>query len=283
MIDKNMISRRSFIALASAAPLAAGALQSKRMPVGLELFSVRNQLKQDLPGTLRAVAKMGYEGVEFFSPYFDWTPAYTKDVRKLLDELNLRCYSTHNGTRSFTPEQIDRAIELNQILGSKFIVMAGAGKVENLDGWKAVAENLNRAAEKMRPQGLRAGFHNHQIEFIAIEGRRPIDVLAANTSKDIVLQLDVGTCLEAGGDPVKWINQNPGRIVSIHCKEWSPEREKGYKVLFGEGVAPWKEIFSAAEKTGGVQYYLIEQEGSAYPEVETAERCLASYRRLRAS
>jgi len=231
-------------------------------------------------GTVRAVAKMGYEGVEFFSPYFAWTPDYAKEVRKLLDDLGIRCYSTHNGSNSFAPENIAKAIELNQILGSKFVVMASAGKVATLDGWKAVAERLSQAAEKMKPAGLRPGFHNHQFEFMPIEGVRPMEVLAQNTPKDVTLQLDVGTCIEAGSDPLAWIDKNPGRITSIHCKDWSPEAGKGYRVLFGEGVAPWKKIFEAAEKTGGVEYYLIEQEGSDYPAMETAERCLAAIRKL---
>jgi len=283
MTDTNTISRRSFLALASAAPFMSAAIRGQRIPVGLELYSVRDQLKEDLPGTLRAVAKMGYEGVEFFAPYFDWTPDYAKEVKRLLDELHLRCLSTHNSARSFAPDNLGRAIELNQALGSKFIIMASAGRVEGLDGWKAVAENLNRAAEKLKPLGLRTGFHNHQTEFTPVEGRRPIEVLAANTGKDVVLQLDVGTCLQAGSDPVAWIKANPGRIASIHCKDWSPDPAKGYKVLFGEGVAPWKKIMQAAEKSGGIQYYLIEQEGSAFPPIETAERCLAAFRRLRAS
>ncbi|HEU0142155.1 MAG TPA: sugar phosphate isomerase/epimerase, partial [Bryobacteraceae bacterium] len=99
------------------------------------------------------------------------------------------------------------------------------------------------------------------------------------TEKSVVLQLDVGTCLEVGSDPVAWIRKNPGRIASIHLKDWSPDR--GYKVLFGEGAAPWKKIFEAAEQTGGVEQYLIEQEGSDYPPMETADRCLANFRKLR--
>ncbi|MGH8248110.1 MAG: sugar phosphate isomerase/epimerase family protein, partial [Gammaproteobacteria bacterium] len=217
-----------------------------------------------------------------FSPYFEWTLAQAKEMRALLDDLGIRCFSTHNGARSFTPENLPHAIELNQALGSRWVVMAGAGRVENLDGWKAVAERLNQAAEKMKPAGLRAGFHNHQVEFRAIDGVRPIEVLARNTNKDIALQLDVGTCLETGADPVAWIEQNPGRIASVHCKDWSPDPAKGYKVLFGEGAAPWKKIFAAAEKTGGIEYYLIEQEGSDYPAPETAERCLAAFRKMRA-
>ena len=280
MIYKDKISRRSFLALAAAAPLTSTTPKAKRIPVGLELYSVRDQLKQDLPGTLREVAKMGYECVEFYAPYFDWTVAYAKEVKALLDDLHLRCFSTHNSASSFAPDKIGHAIELNQIIGSKFIVMASAGSVERLDGWKAVADTLNHAAEKIKPLGLRAGFHNHQTEFTPVDGRRPIEILAANTSKDIVLQLDVGTCVHAGSDPVAWIKANPGRIVSMHCKDWSPDSAKGYSVLFGEGAVPWKKIFQAAEKTGGIQYYLVEQEGSAFPPFETVKRCLDSFRRV---
>src|SRR5262245_61942405 len=283
MTDTREISRRSFLALASAAPFMSAAVKAKPVPVGLELYSVRDQLKQDLPATLRAVAKMGYAGVEFFAPYFDWSADQAKEVKRLLDDLGLRCFSTHNSAQSLAPDGIGHAIELNQILGSKFIIMASAGRVEGLDGWKSVAENLNRAAEKLKPMGLRAGFHNPQAEFTPVEGRRPIEVLAANTGKDVALQLDVGTCLQAGSDPVAWIKANPGRIASMHCKDWSADPAKGYAVLFGEGAAPWKRIFEAAETSGGIQYYLIEQEGSAYPPLETVERCLVAFRRLRES
>jgi len=91
----------------------------------------------------------------------------------------------------------------------------------------------------------------------------------------------VGTCIEAGSDPVAWIRANPGRIRSIHCKDWAPGgADRGYKVLFGEGVARWKEIFAAAENSGGVEYYLVEQEGSRYSELETAEKCLQRFESL---
>ncbi len=106
-------------------------------------------------------------------------------------------------------------------------------------------------------------------------------ILAANTPKDFMLQFDVGTCVEAGYDPVAWINANPGRINSLHLKDWAPGGEdKGYKVLFGEGAAPWKQIFAAAESKGGVEYYLIEQEGSRFPAIETAEKCLEAYKKI---
>jgi sugar phosphate isomerase/epimerase len=281
MMPSQPVSRRSFLASAAAGSVHAAAGKGKRPPIGLELYSVREELSKDLFGTVKTVAKMGYEGVEFYSPYFQWTPAYAKDVRKLLDDLSIKCFSTHNSGSSFDAANLPKAIELNQIIGSKFIVMASAGKVESLDGWKAVAERLNQGSEKMKPAGLRAGFHNHLAEFKPLDGKMPMEVLAQNTGKDVVLQLDIGTCLEAGVDPVAWIRQNPGRIVSMHCKDWSPEPSKGYRVLVGEGAAQWKKILPAAEKTGGLEYYLVEQEGSAYTPFETAERCLATFRKLR--
>ena len=280
MMLRDLVSRRVFLTTAAAAPLVSRAA-AKRIPVGLELYSVRDELKKDLTGTVRAVAKMGYEGVEFYAPYFDWTVERAQEVRKLLDDTGIRCFSTHNGAKSFTPENLPHAIELNQIIGSKFIVMASSGKVDGLAGWKGVAETLNRAAEKLKPLGLRAGYHNHLPEFQPVEGQLPMEVLAANTGKDVMLQLDVGPCVESGNDPVAWIDKHPGRIRSLHVKDWAPE--KGYKVLLGEGTAPWKKIFHAAEKTGGAEYYLIEQEGSAYPPLETAERCLAAFKKLHAA
>ena len=182
------------------------------------------------------------------------------------------------GRRRSKRLEFQSAIDLNQIIGSKYIVLASAGKENGLDGWKEVAERLNNASEKLKPLGMRTGYHNHQAEFKVVDGQRPIEVLAANTNKDVMLQLDVGTCVEAGSDPVAWIDKNPGRIRSIHLKEWSPET--GYKALFGEGVAPWKKIFDAAESTGGVEFYLIEQEGSRYPPFETAEKCLATFKKV---
>jgi sugar phosphate isomerase/epimerase len=268
-------SRRTFLGTLAATPLVLGAAK-KHIPIGLELYSVRNELKKDMMGTLQSVGKMGYECVEFFSPYFDWATDYAKEVRKKIDGLGVRCYSTHNSLTSFRGDGLSKAMELNKILGTKFIVLASAGRVEGVDGWKHIAEVLNQANGQMEKDGLHAGYHNHDLEWKPVDGQKPIEILASNTDKSIMLQLDVGTCVETGNDPVAWIEKNPGRIRSLHLKDWSPQ--KGYRVLFGEGVAPWKKIFAAAESVGGVEYYLIEQEGSDYPELETAERCLVAYK-----
>jgi sugar phosphate isomerase/epimerase len=263
--------------MAAAPWLAAGKL-GKQIPVGLELYSVRVELKKDLTGTVRSVAKMGYQCVEFFSPYYDWTPEYARQVRAELNDLGIHCYSTHNGMQSFTSEGMNKAIELNKILGTRYIVLAHPGEVNGLSAWKRVAETVNKANEAFEGHGLHAGYHNHDAEWKPVEGAKPMEVLAAALDRSIMLQLDVGTCLAAGSDPLAWILQNPGRIRSMHVKDWSPD--KGYKVLTGQGIAPWKKLFTAAETTGGIEYYLIEQEGSDYPEMETARRCLAAFRKL---
>jgi sugar phosphate isomerase/epimerase len=284
MRSPTSLSRRTFLTLAAAVPLAArrsALAAAKNVPVGIELYTVRDALKTDLMGTVRAIAKMGYEVVEFYAPYYDWTPQTAADVRKLLDDLGIRCLSTHNSNTVFTPDGLQKAIDLNQTIGSHLIVMASAGNVTNLDGWKATADKLNAAAERLKPLGMSAGYHNHASEWHPVDGKRPMDVLASNTGKDVVLQLDVGTCVEAGADPVAWINANPGRIKSIHCKDWSAGG-KGYAALFGEGDAPWARIFAAAESTGGVEFYLVEQEeGPPEEQLTRAERCLANWKKLK--
>ncbi len=264
-----------------AARLAAAAPSGKNVPIGLELYSVRGELLKDTAGTVKAVAKMGYQVVEFYAPYFNWSVEYAKEIRKVLDDNGIVCHSTHNNAPSFTADGMKKAAELNQILGSEFVVMASTGRITGLDGWKSLCDQLNGIVQTLKPLGLRSGYHNHQTEFTPLEGKRPMEIIAANTPKEFMLQLDVGTCVEAGSDPVAWIRANPGRINSIHCKDWAPGEGKGYRVLFGEGVSPWKGIFEAAEATGGVEYYLIEQEGSRYPELETAQRCLATWHELK--
>jgi sugar phosphate isomerase/epimerase len=293
----NDLSRRTFLTISAAAAagvslrsLAAESASSespktRKIPIGLELYSVRDELSRDLPNTLKTVAKFGYEVVEFSSPYFKWKPAYAKEVRTQMDDLGLRCYSTHNGFESFsTADGLAHAIELNQILGTRYIVLASApGGTNGVDGWKKLCEKLTTAVEQLEPHGLGAGYHNHHAEWAKLEnGQTIMEVIAANTPKQFVLQLDVGTCEEAGADPVAWVKANPGRIKVMHMKDWAPGQGdgKGYRVLFGEGVTKWKELVGAAESVGGIEYFLIEQEGSRLSEFETAKKCLENWKAM---
>jgi sugar phosphate isomerase/epimerase len=278
-MPENIVSRRTFVTFAAVLPWAwKAAAASSPIPMGIEMYSVRDELTKDPQGTVRAIAAMGYQGLEFYAPYYDWSHAQAKDMKKLMDDLGIRCFSTHNDASFMTKDKIQNAMDLNLNLGSKYVVMASSQPKPGFDGWKEIADQLNFAADKLESQGLKAGYHNHQTEFKPVDGVRPMEILAKNTKPTVMLQLDVGTCLEAGSDPVAWIRANPGRIRSVHCKDWSPDSGKGYSVLFGEGTADWKAILAAAQSPGGAEYYLMEQEGSRYPQLETAKRCLEAYR-----
>ena len=306
---ESSLSRRAFVASAGAGALAVVAgtgasgvlgstlqaatlpapprLAAKTYPIGLEMFSVRREQQKDQAATLAAVSKMGYQVVEFFAPYLSWTIPYAKEVRTQLDDLGLRCYSTHNPSAALlNAETMAKAIEINQVLGARHIIMASPPpNTSSAEDWTRVSGQLTEASKQLAPHGLFAGFHNHKVEWMPLAGgQRTMDILAANTPAEFVLQFDVGTCLEAGQDPIAWIKAHPGRIRSVHLKDWAPgtdAQEKSYRVLFGEGVAPWKQIFDAVESVGGVEFYLLEQEGSRFSELETAQRCLASWRKMR--
>lgn len=278
MITRDSLSRRKFVALMGAAPLAA-AVKGNRVPVGLTLYSVRDGLKQDQAKTLAAVAHMGYECVEFYAPYYSWTVDQAKEVRKQLDDLNIRCYSTHNERNLLASDSLGKAIELNKVLGSRYIVLVHPGTINDMDGWKTVADLLNTSNETMHSEGLHAGYHPNDAEFRPIDGKKPIDVLADSTDKSIMMQFDSGTCVQTGNDPASWINAHPGRVRSMHLKDWSPDI--GFKALLGEGLVNWKELFAAAEGNGGIEFYLLEQEESNYPELEAVNRDLIAYRNAR--
>src|SRR5436853_403410 len=142
------LTRRSFRTLSALLPCALQTAASRSIPIGLELYSVRDALKHDPEGTVRSVAKMGYECVEFYAPYFEWSEAQAKQMRKLLDDLGLRCFSTHNDEHYFDADKINHARDLNLVLGSKNLVMASADLRKGTDSWKLPAELLNTAAEK---------------------------------------------------------------------------------------------------------------------------------------
>jgi len=282
----HLFSRRSFLAIFGTTPLALRTLAAesstrKKVPIGLQMYSVRDDEKRDLMGTLKGLREMGYECVEFWAPYFDWTTARAKEVRKQLDDLGLRCYSNHTGAKHFADEHLPHVIELNHILGSRYVIMAHAGPQANLDGWRRTAEVLTRAAPRLKTAGLGCGYHNWDVDFRAVDETRPIDILTGNTPKEVAFQLDVATCLAAGADPLAFIKANAGRIKTYHLKDWSDDPQKRYRVLLGEGIGRWKELLELAETVGGVEHYLIEQEGSRFSQMETAKRCLDNFKAIR--
>lgn len=251
------------------------------VPIGLELWTVRTDVNADLRSALTRVAGLGYEAVEFYSTYLNWTLPYAREIRVELDDLGLVCSSTHNGMRAFTAEALPRTVELNAILGSQLAVVASVPAIADLDGWRRAADAFADVAERLRPHGIAAGFHNHQQEWTPIAGELPIEIVASRTPEDLVLQFDVGPACQHGVDPVRWIGSHAGRVRSLHLRDWSAAR--GYDIAFGEGDCPWPDIFKAAESAGGVETYLIEN-GHGTPDQEwvIAETSLANWRKLTA-
>lgn len=259
---QSLPSRRQFGLLAAGSIGFLHGQTNRQFPIGLQQTAVGRNIQQDLEGTLRAVAKMGYDLIEFSAGTFmNWTVDQARHVRTLLDELNLKCRSTHNEIVSFSGDGLMKSIELNQIIGSNTLVsvrgpgpMPGSGRgarggtpatPPTLDAWKRFSEQLSQAAGRIRSAKMTLGFHNHAIEFEPLDTTRPIDILAAN--KDITsFHLNVGLCLAGGGDPIAFINQCPGRIQSLLVQDY-------------KGQARWKEIFAAAEQNGGLQFYLLQR------------------------
>src|SRR5260370_2939118 len=158
------LSRRSFLAFSAMLPSALSARGAKSIPTGLELYSVREELKKDAEGTVRAVAQMGYQCVEFYAPYFEWSESQTKQMRKLLDDLGIRCLSTHNDGSYLGAEKISRARDMNLILGSKYILMASCAPKLGPGGCESVGGALNVAAHQPEPPRFPARDHHHRPE-----------------------------------------------------------------------------------------------------------------------
>src|SRR5437763_3577626 len=195
------VSRRQFLAAAAASAAALRAQNHKHVPVGLLIYAVLADWKKDFDGTLTAVSRMGYQGVEL-TQYESWTPARAKEVRKLLDSLKLKVFATHTEPEFFVPgEKMNAALELNQILGTQSVccvrgLAAGptgigyhAKATAENDAWRELTDVLQSAAETLKRHKMACSFHNHAVEFQQKDGVKPIDILAH--SKDLVFHIDV--------------------------------------------------------------------------------------------
>jgi sugar phosphate isomerase/epimerase len=254
-----------------------------KLPIGLELYSVRQELEQDLHGTLKAVAAMGYEGVEFAGP-----PKHSAaELRAALDEMHLVCCGWHTPYPLVQPDTLEGTIALNKALGNRYVILPGAPQQyrDSREGWRRFAGFLNDLSAKLAPHGMVTGLHNHHIEFEPVEGERPWDIVAQNTNSSVVMQADIGHVARAGADVVAVIEQYPGRSKTVHLKPYTPSAVKtdpreGYRPPIGEDELPWAEVFRACETVGGTEWYIVEYESDAYPALEAVDRCLKGLRAL---
>jgi len=270
-----LISRRTFT-LGAAGLAVAGRLHARgKIPIGVQLYSVRKLCAEDLPGTLAGLAKAGYQGVEF-AGYHGRT---AKELRKLLDDNGLRCCGTHTGLNTLLGDELPRTIEFNQILGNPYLVVPSLPEKyrSSRQAWLDTAKLFAELAEKVRPHKMRVGYHNHAVEFKPMEGEIPWDIFFQNTSRDVIMQIDTGNCMSGGGDPIAYIRKYPGRAVTVHIKEYSATKRDA---IIGEGDINWKEFFAACEGVGGTEWYIVEEESGAYPGLEAVTRSLQNLRKM---
>jgi sugar phosphate isomerase/epimerase len=248
----------------------------KEIPVGLQLWTVRTECAKDFPGTVAAVAKMGYEGVEF-AGYYERS---AQDVRKMLDDNGLKCCGTHTSLDTLTGDNLAKTITFNKVIGNKYLIVPWLDPKTHTTkaSWLEVAKVLDELAGKVKPEGMVVGYHAHAGDFKPIDGEKPWDILFDNTSKDVAMQIDTGNTIIGGADPIAYLKKYPGRSLTIHLKEHSATNKKA---LIGEGDVKWNEIFEVCESTGGTQWYIIEEESGEYPPLEAAEKSLKNYRKLR--
>src|SRR5437773_10049896 len=162
----------------------------KKIPFGLQLYSVRNECAKDLVGTVKAVGKMGYKGVEFAG----YHGRDAKTLRQLLDDVGLKCCGTHIALDTLLGDNLPKSIEFNQTLGNKFLIVPSLpGKyTKTHQGWLDAADIFSELADKVKPQGMKVGYHNHNIEFTPIDGEVPWDTFFNRTKKEVVIQFDMG-------------------------------------------------------------------------------------------
>jgi sugar phosphate isomerase/epimerase len=246
-----------------------------QIPVALQLYSIRQDCARDLPGALKAVAEMGYEGVEF-AGYYDRT---ARDLRQLLDDLGLRVAGTHTALQTVLGDELPRTIEFNRALGNRYLIVPGLPPERrgSRQAWLDTARLFNEISDTVKPAGMRVGYHNHAVEFQPLDGVAPWDTFFGHTHPDVIMQLDLGNALHGGADPVPYLERYPGRALSVHLKDHSAANDKA---LLGEGDVRWDDVFRLCETTAGTEWYIVEQESYAYPPLECVRKCLENVRKM---
>ncbi|HEY6292039.1 MAG TPA: sugar phosphate isomerase/epimerase [Terriglobia bacterium] len=308
------IPRRAFInraALASgAAWLARGGSLLRGSPMGLapgvQLWSVREQIKDNLDGTLRQLAAIGYREVELFE-----TPKSPVDFRREVEDAGLKCVSGHFELKDLEDPAI---IAAAQALGLTYMILVfpalpsleGQSVDANFDqfiplyekislsDYKWNADQLNRCAANLQRHGIKTGYHNHAIDFKNLGGTRGFDVLIQNTDPNLVcFEMDCGHVIHAGHDPIAYLNKYPTRIELLHIKDLVPgyhvsttldTEDKDTNAEIGSGSIDWKKLFETAARYGRVKHYFVEHEGKmAHPPLEALRISYNYLQRLQAN
>ncbi|MDP3773761.1 MAG: sugar phosphate isomerase/epimerase [Gemmatimonadales bacterium] len=266
-----MPTRREFVTSFGAATIGVGTswyhslLPTPRSPgrlgpLGVQLYTVREEMRRDIERTLARVAEIGYREVEF-AGYFGRTP---RQVRAMLDANHLVAPGAHVGLDTLEGDAAERTIEAARVIGHDYLIVAWtpAAWRRSLDDWRRVAERFNRAGERTRAAGIQFAYHNHDFEFRELEGRVPFDVLCEATDPRLVrIELDLFWIVHGGGDPLAFLRRWPGRVPLVHVKDRTAD---GRMMDVGAGVIDWRGIF-ARRRQAGIRHFFVEHDEPADP------------------
>lgn len=273
-----LTSRRDFLkrsaaaaavgALASPATLLAAAAKNK-IPIGVQLYSVRKDCEKDLPGTLNKVGKIGYKAVEFAGYY----GRDAKTLRKLLDDAGLQCCGTHTQINTLLPDQLEKTIEFNKTIGNQYLIVPGLPEKyrKTKEDWEKTADLFTEIAAKAKPHKMVVGYHNHSAEFEPLGGELPWNTFFNRASQDVKVQFDIGNAMHAKTPAIatEYLKKFPGRTVSIHAK---PHSRSNPDALIGNDELPWNEIFNLCETVAGTEWYIVEYERDNEPPLISIEK-----------
>ncbi|NOT09194.1 MAG: sugar phosphate isomerase/epimerase [Gemmatimonadales bacterium] len=276
------IRRRDFLHRLGAAGMAATLPwhRIERTPklgaIGIQLYTVRRDLARDVEGTLAKIAEIGYQEVEF-AGYPDGTAA---SLRAILDRLRLTAPSGHvpfQSIRSAWEQTLDQAA----MLGQRYVVVAWvpAEERQTVDGWKRVAALFNKAGEEAKKRKIQFAYHNHDFEFVPIDGTIPYELLHAGVDSGLVqFELDLYWMIKAGHDPLRWFTSRPGRFPLLHVKDMDATARKFFADI-GTGTIDFARVFRRAGQ-GGVRHYFYEQDSTPGSPFDSAKVAYEFLRKL---
>ena len=284
-----MNTRRTFIKqsglLSAGLMINPSELLKKQKTVGIQLYSVRDEIVKDPRGVIQKVAAAGYSNVEMFGLSADnkFYGLTVKEFAQLLKDNNLKSSSGHYTPANFLFENgngddVKNFCEVGNTLGNKYIIIPWLSeeKRKTIDQYKALAERINKAAEICKAAGLQMAYHNHDFEFTDINGEHGYDILLNNTDTNLVkFEMDLYWVVRAGYNPVELFKKHPGRFHLWHVKDML-KTDKTKNTEIGNGTVDFKTIFANA-KIAGVKHYIVEQENTYMPDIFTSIKTSYSY------
>ncbi|MDR1269256.1 MAG: sugar phosphate isomerase/epimerase [Planctomycetaceae bacterium] len=248
------VSTLGIASFSSVSSIALAAAKKRRIPISVQVYSVRKAAEKDLAEALKKIAEIGYEGVEFAGYY----GKNAKEIRKFLDDAGLKCSGTHTGIGALRGDNFDKTVELHKTLGTRFIIVPGGidKELHSVDGNKKIAEEFNKLAEKAKAVGMVIGYHAHGGDAKLIDGIPAWERFFDATTPDVLMEMDLGNYRAGGGDPYKMIEKFKGRSKAVHLKESGD-------AIIGSGEIDWKRTFELCETIGGTEWYVVEDEKTA--------------------